>query len=399
MSGNSKPRIAYFGHNRRDTAFTRRIHSFLDAGIDVATFTFRRDGEPKSPGPAWENTDLGHIEHANFFRRVGVYLRALQSIIRNRESIRGADVIYARNLDIFLFALLATSSVTIRRRSPHSFVYECLDVHEALTAPGAVGAVLRWAERRVLKKADLLVISSPGFINHYFCPTQRYGGPYFLVENKLYFGDKDVPRVSSSSFCSADSAKGTSDALTIGWIGIIRCQRTLDLLKALAVAQPEDVFIRIVGSVSSFLIEDFEAQIASIDNIVFEGPYDWPEGLAEAYRDVDLVWAQELSWSGFNSDWLIPNRVYEASYFGVPSLGVGDTETSRIITERRLGYVLPEESAGLLIDFICNLDPDALEKKKRDLLNRPATDFVTTPADTAALLGAIDDARRKDGTN
>ena len=49
-------------------------------------------------------------------------------------------------------------------------------------------------ERRVLARCDLLVISSPGFMKHYFKPMQKYAGNCFLVENKLYFEGDVVKR-------------------------------------------------------------------------------------------------------------------------------------------------------------------------------------------------------------
>jgi succinoglycan biosynthesis protein ExoL len=164
-------------------------------------------------------------------------------------------------------------------------------------------------------------------------------------------------------------------------------------LKALAVERPERITVRIAGLVSYFLLPDFDKQVASCENIVVSGPYDWPEGLRDAYRDLDLVWAQELSWKGKNSDWLIPNRVYEASYFGVPSLSVGDTETSRIVRARGIGYVLHEESVGALTEFIDKLDVCGLDELRSRILAMPATDFVAGPADTAALLEAVERAR------
>ena len=395
MPTNSAPRIAYFGHNRRDTAFQRRIRALLDAKIDVVTFTFRRDGEPEHPGPEWTNVDLGYVEHAKLFSRMALYLLAIRSVVNNRELIGRADVIYARNLDISVFALLATRLAMLFRSSKHKFVYECLDVHEALTGEGLVSTVLRWIERWVLRAASLLVVSSPGFLRNYFWPVQQYAGPHLWVENKLYFGSSYLPRIEAVDSAGRGAAYTVEDRLTIGWVGIIRCQRTLDLLKAVAVARPEQVTIRISGLISYFLIPDFDEQIAACENILFAGPYDWPQGLADAYRGIDLVWAQELSRKGRNSDWLIPNRVYEASYFGVPSLSVGDTETSRIVRERGIGYVLPDDSPVALIEFLENLKLSELDELKRKLLAMPATDFVAGPADTAALLEAIEMPRHK----
>lgn len=379
-------RMVYFSHNRRDTAFVRRVQGFVKAGVAITTFSFRRDGEPVSPGPAWSNVDLGHLEHGRFAQRAVLYLKALYAVFANRRAIARADVVYARNLDIFLFAYLAVRLSAPWRSRGVTFVYECLDVHEALIGANWKARVLRYLERRVLAISRLLVVSSPGFMEHFFVPVQRYAGPHHWIENKLYFGSADVPRDAG--------VRPRQDApLTIGWVGIIRCVKTLELLIALARAKPDDVVIRISGLVSYFLLPDFDEQIADVPNIRFEGPYDWPQGLARAYAGVDIVWSQELAWSGGNSDWLIPNRVYEASYFGVPSLSVGATQTSSIVRERKLGYVLSEPTSSALLAFIEQLDRAQLAAMQADLLARPKAQFVLQADDTDALLAAIDQAR------
>lgn len=382
MTSQTGLRMAYFGHNRRDTAFVRRVRGFLDAGTDITTLTFRRDGEPATPGPDWPNVDLGHLEHGRFVQRIWFYLKAVRAVFAARKTLAKVDVIYARNLDIFLFAWLTVVLSTFGRRP--TFVYECLDVHEALIGSGFKARLLRAAERRVLKRSALLVVSSPGFIHEFFKPVQGYDGPWHWIENKLYLRDHVVPRPTGSQ-----SADAPSKPLTIGWVGIIRCQQTLDLLCAVARSMPDAVRIRITGLVSYFLIPDFDATIADLDNIEFRGPYEWPSGLADAYRDTDLVWAQELSWSGGNSDWLIPNRVYEASYFGVPSLAIGSTQTGRIVEERELGFVLAKPDPELLERFIQSVSAQELNAAKQRLLGMSDAAFVLQPADTTQLLDAI----------
>ncbi len=384
----SSPRIVYFSHNRRDTAFVRRVQGLCDAGVDITTFSFRRDGEPASGGPAWPNVDLGHLEHGRFAQRALFYLKALYTVFSNRHTIGQADVIYTRNLDIFLFAYFSVRLALPWRSQRATFVYECLDVHEALIGSGWKAGLLRFLERRALSISRLLVVSSPGFIEQFFVPVQGYSGPHHWVENKLYLGSVAVARDSGEPKAAQDGP------LTIGWVGIIRCTKTLDLLIALARAKPDAVLIRISGLVSYFLLPDFDQQIAELPNIQFDGPYEWPQGLAKAYAGIDIVWSQELAWSGGNSDWLIPNRVYEASYFGVPSLSVGPTQTSKIIRERGLGYVLPEPTDAALLKFVEQLDRTELATVRTDLLARPASQFVLQADDTAALLDAIAQARQ-----
>ncbi len=384
METNNQPpksqRLIYFGHNRDDVALIRRITSFMDAGVKVTAFTFRRDGAKKESPTKWENIDLGYVEHAKPGARLLVMLKTLGYIIQNRQIIKQADIIYARNLDIFILAWFAKLLTPF---SSAIMVYECLDVHESLTKKTVSARVLRWVERRILKRCDLLVVSSPGFMKRYFEPVQTYKGRSFLVENKLHIDSSTIKRPDVHT-----NPKSDNKPIKLVWAGILRCHKTLDLMKALANTLRDDIDIHFWGKISHFLIPDFEDQIKNISNITFHGSYSWPEGLEKVYRDADLVWSQELSWGGYNSDWLIPNRIYEASYFNTLSLAVAGTQTAECVNLNELGYVLPDAKIKTLIHLITNLNKLDINKKKRALNNKPAADFIITEDDTYALLDA-----------
>ncbi len=374
-------RIVYFGHNRKDIAFIRRIESFLDIGCNICSFTFRRDGTPESPGPAWRNLDLGHVAHAHLFSRIKVLLTAVGKIFRYKKYFHSADIIYARNLDM---ALLAWLSIILFGNNSSRLVYECLDVHESLTKSNLFAKLLRFLERRLLNKTKLLVVSSPGFVQHYFTPIQNYNKPFYLLENKLYFHKHTVSRPTTFK-----NEITNDDPIIIVWAGILRCQETLDVLKKLANSTGNKLHIRLHGIISYFLIPDFMQQIKGIPNIEYKGPYEWPNELEDVYKNADFVWAQELSWKGHNSDWLIPNRIYEASYFGVLSLAVKGTQTADIINQRQLGYIIDKQNLKQLESFILCVDKNELTEKKNYLLNRPVNDFVTSSSETKDLITHI----------
>ena len=369
-------RLAFFAHNRKDAAIVRRALAFSNAGVELTGVTYRRDGEAKNPAPGWSKIDLGYVEHCQHTKRILTHLKALWRILVNRHHLRDMDIFYARNLDMLILSLLALSIV--RGKKP-AVVYECLDVHAALTQRNFNGAVLRWLERKALKRINLLVLSSPGFLREYFAPYQSYHEPKYLLENKLYLGNKWVPQPDPRSFVD-------DEPLVLVWVGILRCQLTLDLLKQLAASEGDRILIRLHGIVSDFLIPDFESQLKSFANIAYCGSYRYPEGLALAYSGAHFVWAQELSWSGHNSDWLIPNRVYEGSYFGTLSLAVEGTETAKLVAEKDLGYVLQDADPQTLIDFVRNTDHSEIAGKRRALLNRPRSDFVAEPEEIKRLL-------------
>ncbi|MEM6905213.1 MAG: glycosyl transferase, partial [Pseudomonadota bacterium] len=235
---------------------------------------------------------------------------------------------------------------------------------------------LRWAERRALGVVRRLVVSSPGFISHHFAP-QGWRGETVLVENKLWFGSDPPPRPMPRS---------RAGPWRIGWVGTIRCQPSFDLLYALAEARPElEIVIR--GAVHTHAVADFDARVAALPNLAYEGAYTYPTGLAAVYGDLDMVWAQDLWQRGTNSDWLLPNRIYEAGYFGCPCVALAGTETGARVAEDRLGWALPEATPEAFATLLDGLSDAEADRARSDLLAMPAEHFVQAPAEIAAMLG------------
>jgi succinoglycan biosynthesis protein ExoL len=147
--------------------------------------------------------------------------------------------------------------------------------------------------------------------------------------------------------------------------------------------------IRICGNVHRHVLPDFDAQIGARDNVIYSGPYDYPTGLAEVYGACDVVWAQDLWQRGDNSDWLLPNRIYEASWFGCPSIAVVDTETGRKVATDKLGFTVDEPSAEALVALLKSLDHDAIADASQALLDTQNIDFVLRPQDVQDALDPV----------
>jgi succinoglycan biosynthesis protein ExoL len=295
----------------------------------------------------------------------------------------GADMFVARNIDMVLLAWIAR--LTLPTRPP--IVYECLDIHALMTAAGAKATLARWIERRMLARTALLVLSSPGFATHYFQARQGYSGRWFLLENKLWFPADPLPRPQ------APTPRLSGARLVLGWVGAIRCAPSLDILLAAAAAAPDRLQIRIHGVIHRHALPDFDARIAALPNVTYAGPYSYPEGLGAIYDGCDLVWAQDLWQRGANSDWLLPNRIYEASWFGCPSIAVAGTQTAARIAADGLGIVLPTADADALLAALDALTPAALDRLRRSVLACPETALAQSPADVDALVAATLPAR------
>ncbi|MEO0881132.1 MAG: hypothetical protein AAFY34_00245 [Pseudomonadota bacterium] len=251
-------------------------------------------------------------------------------------------------------------------------IYECLDVHRLLAREDVFGAAMRALEHRLLRRCKALVVSSPAFVREHFLP--RYGGHAHthLVENRMvdgmHYGER--PRRSRIS--------PESEPLRIGWFGILRCSRSLDLLVALADSLGDKVHIDLRGRVSAREIPDFDARVADRSNISFGGAFKAPEDLSSIYGSVDVVWAGDFMEAGYNSVWLLPNRLYEGGYFGVPAIAPEGTETANWIQSHSGGYEVAEPLHSTLEDLIGDLltQRESIAQKSDALLALPVEVFV-----------------------
>ena len=330
--------------------------------------------------PTWPNIDLGHMPNQQFAKRVLCLLRAVPTVVWHLRSIRDADIVIARNFDLLVLAWFAR--LWIFGHQP-KLIYECLDIHSLFTGTGGVSRVMRWLERALLRRTDLLWVSSPGFIRCYFEPAQGYFGPYALLENKLWFDGPPSPRPERR-------ARAADQPITIGWVGSIRCQASLEILTGLADRLGDRVQIAIHGNIHRHAVRDFDAAVSAFGTITYHGPYQYPDDLEQVYAGCDLVWAQDLWQRGGNSDWLLPNRIYEASWFGCPSVAVADTETGRRVASSGLGFTIDHATADALADLVRHLSLGDLRGASDRLLAMPDRSFQLVVEDVAKALTALE---------
>ena len=128
----------------------------------------------------------------------------------------------------------------------------------------------------------------------------------------------------------------------IGWFGIIRCRSSFDLLSRVTrdAGGAIEVVLRGKPSMASFV--DLERRVAAEPFIHFAGPYRNPEDLPAIYGDVHFAWAVDYFEAGGNSDWLLPNRIYESCAYGAPPIALAGVETGRWLTARGIGLALSE---------------------------------------------------------
>ena len=376
-------RVAFFGHDVADSAIRRRVLSFIADGIFVDGFMMRRsDGAT----PEWPNVDLGRTFDGAFVHRFRQIFSGARMAASDGERLRQADIIYARNLDMLACAFLAKRRLSLKT----PVVYECLDVHRLLVREDPTGLALRFVERQLLRRTKALIVSSPAFLTNHF--ERHHANQYraFVIENRLS---------ASAIFGARPAAQDEQDKqdhsgprpLRLGWVGILRCQRSFELLQALADQFGQAIDIRLYGKPARTEIPVFEPEIDARDNITYYGPYKAPEDLEEIYAGLDVVWSGDFMEAGYNSVWLLPNRIYEGGYYGAPPIVVAGTQSADWVTSKQTGFVACEPLEQTLPRLIADLIDDRapVADLRQRLLALPEDVFVQPAGELGCLLASI----------
>lgn len=323
--------ITYLVHDLADAAVARRIASFAAAGSSVRLAGFFRRHPPPAKIAGTPALALGRTRDARLGQRVLLVLRNWLMPQRLAPVVAGADVIIARNLEMLVIAA--------RLRQPgQRLVYECLDIHRMMLRPDLPGRVMRAIERRSLRRADLVLVSSPAFERDYFRKVQQHSGPITLVENKV----AALPETSAAPLASGNT--GQKQTWTIGWFGMLRCRRSLSLLGELSAASQGRITILIAGIPSPNEFPEFSDAIARMNGVEFAGHYT-SEDLPRLYGRVDFAWCIDYFEEGLNSRWLLPNRLYESIAHGVVPVALRHVETGRWLTDAGVGLTIADGAA------------------------------------------------------
>jgi succinoglycan biosynthesis protein ExoL len=312
-------------------------------------------------------------------------LGALITTLKQRRELRQCDVIYARNIDMMAIAAIAKWL----SGSSAQLVYEVLDVQRVFVGSGMVSAIFRWCERRLLAASDMLVVSSPMFTERYFSPRQNYTGKWYLLENK----------VAASQVARDEQAIERMPAgppWVIGWFGTLRCRKSLDVLSRIASQYPDLVKVDIRGTPSEEDIpkEVLVAVTSGRPNFRYHGPYQSPRDLREIYGRIHFTWAIDFLDAGSNSDWLLPNRLYEGGLFDAISIARAGTATGDKVTSDNLGVTLQEPILETLTIWLLAMNEERYDALLQSARRAPRTLFVDED-DTKRLLQALTQMKKQ----
>lgn len=355
------PDILYLAPDLDDTAIGRRTEFLRLGGARVRLAGFRRK-KGALAGPAVE---LGHTRNGAMLQRIWAVVKALPWLSRRLGLRQPPEIILARNLE-----MLALGAWLQLRYPGAVLVYEVLDIHRLMLGPGRTARVLRWIEAVLLARVGLTIISSPGFQKNYLAAYERPVSDLILVENKPL-----APQSALSSGRPGVRRRGpvTPGKITIGWFGNLRCAWSLSTLDALTRAAPGRYGVILRGKPAYDAVPEFDAVVAANPDMQFLGAYRWPEDLAAIYAGVDLAWLIDRYDPGTNSDWLLPNRLYEGCLHLAVPVHLAGTETAARLNALGIGLAVAQPDPALVRQVLDDVQPATVEALRQAVAGVPAS--------------------------
>jgi succinoglycan biosynthesis protein ExoL len=379
-------KLAYFVHDLTDPAVTRRIRMLKAADVEVVVLGFRRAETAPASLEGCVTVDLGQTYDARLGHRAKLTALTAAKAGRFKTLLAGSDVVMARQLEMLAVAQAARMLCGLKAR----VVYEALDIHRLMLQDTVKGLAMREVEKALLNRSDLLVVSSPAFLDAYFQPIQGVGDDIpietLLVENKVLeltpAGEMRPPPPPGPPW-------------RIGWMGALRCARSLDILSDLAARRPDLVEVVLHGRPAYAEIPDFDARTSALPNLRYGGTYTAAD-LPSLYGETHFCWAIDFMEEGLNSSWLLPNRVYEASRFGAVPIALAGVETGRFLAQRGIGVRL--DRADELEAFLEAVTPARYAALRTALESAPKSWFAADVEDCRRLAERLEKRGRVEGS-
>lgn len=362
--------LPVIGHPRD----SKRIDMLTEAGFDVEAVAFERDYH-KGRLPNCPVEKLGKISHGQYFRRL---IKMMAVLPKLRQAIRRNHGVYTSGPDMALIAWI--SGLGLRR----PLFLEIGDIRAIQVAPGLLGGIVRFIDKTVASACSLLVVTSAGFLDHYYRKRLKTVTPAIVIENKIEStttGQTVLPPKRNPQLSFSDHP------LRIGYFGVLRCEWSWLVLEAFAKAWKENVRITVAGHPMCTI--DIPERVKDLANVEYLGPFQSPQDLPDLYSAVDLVWACYPGPDSDRPEWWTAqaicrsNRFYESCFFRTPLISLRGSGDAEIVDRYGIGLVLKDQEIPEVVKSLSQLQPQLIAEWQNQL--------ETVPRDIYEYTHEVDD--------
>jgi succinoglycan biosynthesis protein ExoL len=376
--------ILYLAHDLTDATVHKRIQMLTHEHTTVHIMGFRRSGHLITEISRHKAIDWGQTTNAHFIHRAFSIFRIFLRLKQYQNLFSQADIIIARNLEMLILAVAGAK----RQAKAPVIIYEILDIHRLLLGSGLISKTLRYAERSLLRSVKEIYTSSPAYITNYFQQLNPTQVPIRVIENKL---------LSSQNIHRPEINYPTFPPWIIGWFGIIRCKKSLDILAATTRKCCGSLKVVIRGKPALDQIPDFYEIIDQTPGLYYAGPYKNPEDLPSMYTGTHFNWVIDMYEQGKNSAWLLPNRLYEGGYFGAVPIALSYVETGHYLKKLGIGVLLSDPLSDSLYKFLDTLTALTYESLVISAKSVRKTQWLFTNEDTTEFIQSLFQIKKTNG--
>ncbi len=268
----------------------------------------------------------------SFFGRILVDIRLFFISFRLLKRLK-PQIIYVSGFDMLLSAIF----YKFFNHGQTKLIFEVADLPGGRFAKRKIMKYISILTNKMIRKADLLVLTSPYFWNAYYKKVFPYQNKVFIMENF-------PQRVIFKKFIRRKHKK-----LTIGFIGAVRYAEQIKMLFDASRELKNEVEIIVAGGGPDY---DYIKRISdNYNNVKILGPYDYEKDIVNLYSKIDVVYSVYDA-DLFNVRVAIPNRLYEAIVCGLPIVVAKHTALADFVEKHGIGFAVSHKSVEELQDLI-----------------------------------------------
>lgn len=361
-------KITFILSSTAHVRFLKRVEIINNIdSVDIRTFAFERKGSFPGKQVNFDMQLLGAITHESYLKRFGHILKAVSKI---KSGVKNTDVVYTFGLDMLFLGWI---SKLLSGNKNAKLVYEVGDIREILLGDSLLNKIFRNLEQFLIKRINLLVVTSKAFYTEYFIKVQNAKFlQYCVIENKL--DNKWLSSIQKSEY-----QKNQNNTFIIGYFGVLRCERTFEILKQVAQKAEGKIQIYIRGIAGIPNKQQLETA-QKTPGITYGGAYIVPDDIPEMYNSVDMVWAC-YPYQGSNAGnwcWARTIRFYESCFFKKPLFAQKGTEDCKAVEKYGIGVCLNLETVDETVDYILSLTQNDVENWNNNMDKLPEQIYMHT---------------------
>lgn len=330
----TRPKVMLVSFAPDHSSSINRIHDCTGGNFDLEVY----------------DTETNKVEESIAARVFSLKIPSLMTKLLRSD----ATVFWAWGLDA---CFIVTLAALIRRRV--KLIWDITDINPRVLAQDRRARLLRAIEWTLLKRADLLLLTSDAFYtNYYLGHIDRV--KVEIIENLLPGPPPDrLP------------PPPTGAPWRIVFTGIFRSPAVLRVLRRVADMMEGEVAVHLHGYPDrTFPADEFEEATTGSPSLRFHGRFK-PNQLAEIYATAHLGWAFVDPEANDNEQWLLSNRIYNSVAFSRPALANDGTHVGAVVRARRIGATCRLEPSEI-VDTIRELMADDGAKYAALVRNMPA---------------------------